>query len=267
MFFYASKILWFVAAPSNLLMILLVLGLALGFTRMARSGRVLALVSAALLIACGIGPVGNWLLVPLENRFPQGWGGLPEPPTGIIVLGGAVDDRVTAARRYPMELNEAGDRILVMIALARRYPEAKIVFTGGAADMIGTTAEPEAEAIKARIAAYGLDPARIIFESRSRNTHENALFTKSLVQPKPGESWWLVTSAWHMPRSMGVFRTAGFEVRAFPVDYRTASAADAFRPFSTMGEGLRRTDVAAKEWIGLLAYWATGKTDALLPGP
>ncbi len=267
MFFYASKILWFFAAPSNLLMMLLGFGVLLGFTRFSRGGRALALAALLLLAACGIGPFGNWLMAPLESRFPQGWGGLPEAPTGIIVLGGGVDDRVTSKRRYPLELNEAGDRILVMIALARRYPDARIVFTGGAADVIETTEEPEAEAIKARIADYGLDPAHIIFESRSRNTFENAIFTKELVQPKPGETWWLVTSAWHMPRSMGIFRKAGFTVKAFPVDYRTAAASDIVRPFSTMGEGLRRTDVAAKEWIGLIAYWLTGKTDALLPGP
>ncbi len=153
-----------------------------------------------------------------------------------------------------------------MIALARRYPEAKIIFTGGAADVLETTAEPEAAAIKARIGAYGLDPSRILFDDKSRNTHENALFTYDLLKPQPGETFLLVTSAFHMPRSMGVFRQAGFNVRAFPVDYRTAGRADVLRFSPPWARGLRTTDIAAKEWLGLLVYRLTGRTDALFPG-
>jgi uncharacterized SAM-binding protein YcdF (DUF218 family) len=266
MFFHASKIVWFLAAPSNLLALVLILSLVL-MPKWPRLGRRLGLAALALLLLAGLGPLGNILILPLESRFAPGWGGLPEPPATIVVLGGAVDDQVTSQRRYPLELNEAGDRVLVMIALARRYPDAAIVFTGGAADVIETTAEPEAEAIRARIGAYGLDPARMLFETRSRNTHENALLTKELLGERASGEVWLVTSAFHMPRAMGVFRKAGFSPRAFPVDYRTGSWGDALRFFPTMGEGLRRTDLAAKEWVGLLAYRLTGKTDALFPGP
>jgi uncharacterized SAM-binding protein YcdF (DUF218 family) len=267
MFFIASKLFWFIAAPSNALALLIGLGIVLTFTRFASAGRRIALLALALLLFCGLGPVSAWLLYPLEARFPDA----PRPdapaPAGIIVLGGAVDDRIASAGRPQIELNEAGDRVLAMIALAQRYPETRIIFTGGAADVITTTDQPEGEAIRARIAAYGLDPARIIFETQSRNTHENALLTLPLARPKPGEEWWLVTSAWHMPRAIGVFRAAGYRVRAYPVDYRTASVADLWRFGSLMGEGLRRTDLAAKEWIGLLAYRVTGRTDAWLPGP
>ena len=113
----------------------------------------------------------------------------------------------------------------------------------------------------------GLDLRRITFEDRSRNTVENALFSKALVQPKPGERWLLVTSAHHMPRSVGVFRAAGFPVEAFPVDYRTRGAIDLLRPFSTLGDGLRRTDTAMREWVGLLVYRLSGRTEALFPAP
>ena len=79
------------------------------------------------------------------------------------------------------------------------------------------------------------------------------------MQPKPGERWLLVTSGYHMPRSIGVFRAAGFPVEPYPVDWRTRGAVDAMRPFPTLAEGLRRTDTAVREWIGLLAYWLTGQ--------
>jgi uncharacterized SAM-binding protein YcdF (DUF218 family) len=105
----------------------------------------------------------------------------------------------------------------------------------------------------------------MIIEDRSRNTKENAAFSFAIASPAPGERWLLVTSAWHMPRSVGVFRGAGFEVTAYPVDFRTVASRNLVVPFVAMSEGLRRMDVATREWIGLIAYYATGRTDTFLP--
>ena len=113
----------------------------------------------------------------------------------------------------------------------------------------------------------GIDPARVMIEDRSRTTFENAVFSRALANPKPGERWLLVTSAWHMPRSVGVFRKAGFDVTAYPVDYRTGSTWWDQEIFASMSEGLRRLDVGAKEWTGLVAYHFAGLTSALLPAP
>ena len=85
--------------------------------------------------------------------------------------------------------------------------------------------------------------------------------------PRPDERWLLVTSAWHMPRAVGVFRQAGFPVTAYPVDFRTGGRANVLRPFATLSEGLRRLDVAAKEWAGLVGYRLTGRTGELFPRP
>ena len=108
---------------------------------------------------------------------------------------------------------------------------------------------------------------RITLEDKSRDTLENARFTRELVQPRPGERWLLVTSAHHMPRSVGLFRSEGFSVEAYPVDYRTRGAIDLLRFFSTVGDGLRRTDTATREWVGLLVYRLTGRTAELFPAP
>jgi uncharacterized SAM-binding protein YcdF (DUF218 family) len=104
-------------------------------------------------------------------------------------------------------------------------------------------------------------------ERNSRNTYENAVFTKALAAPKPGERWLLVTSAYHMPRSVGLFRKAGFAVEPYPVDWRVGRGADIFAFTNIAGDGLGRTDTAMREWIGLVAYRLTGKTSELLPGP
>ena len=104
-------------------------------------------------------------------------------------------------------------------------------------------------------------------ERRSRNTQENAEFSKALVNPKDGERWLLVTSAYHMPRSVGLFRKAGFAVEPYPVDWRVGGASDLLRFAPVAAEGLERTDIAMREWIGLTAYWASGRIDQWFPGP
>ncbi|MGA8158976.1 MAG: YdcF family protein, partial [Rhodoplanes sp.] len=108
---------------------------------------------------------------------------------------------------------------------------------------------------------------RLIPEDRSRNTVENAVFSKELAAPKEGERWLLATSAYHMPRAIGAFRRAGFEVEAYPVDWRTRGPADAGRPFQSVADGLKRTDTAVREWVGLFVYWLTGRSSELFPAP
>jgi DUF218 domain len=104
-------------------------------------------------------------------------------------------------------------------------------------------------------------------EDRSRDTDENARQSKAIAQPRPGERWLLVTSAYHMPRAVGAFRRAGFAVEAYPVDWRTRGQQDFIQPFSSVSDGLKRLDTAAHEWVGLLVYWLTDRSSALFPGP
>ncbi len=230
-----------------------------------RRGRTMVgLLAGAGLLLLGLSPAANWLILPLENRFPKP---ALEGRTidGVIMLGGAVLERQSAAHDQ-IALNDAGERILALVELARRYPQAKLVVTGGAGFYSGATAT-EADILRRMIGRLGLPPERIIFEDRSVNTHENAAFSKVLAAPRPGETWLLVTSAWHMPRSVGIFRAAGWPVVAYPVDFRTAGAADAGRGFFSVSDGLRRADVAMREWVGLVAYRLTGRSNALLPAP
>jgi len=149
----------------------------------------------------------------------------------------------------------------VVADLARRYPAAKLVFSGGSGKLFGGPAE--ADFVLPLFESFGIARERVMLEAKSRNTAENAQFTKELV-PKSGERWLLVTSAYHMPRSMGAFRRVGFAVEPYPVDWRTG-AEDNYA-FSSLSAGLARTDTAIHEWLGLLAYRLTGQTTELLPG-
>lgn len=265
MFFLLSKLIYFFVTPSNFLTLLALVGAALLFVaRWHRFGRVLVALGAIGLFAGGLAPLSALVALPLENRFPA-FAADDRPVAGIIVLGGAVDTG-TSVRRNELVLNDAGERHIAMADLARRYPQARLVFSGG-----GMTQEggPNSEAgVVGRFAdAQGLPRTRLILEDRSRNTHENATFTAEMVRPQPGERWLLVTSAWHMPRAVGCFRKAGFDVTAYPVDYRTAGWSDLRHLNDFASQGLLLFDLVAKEWIGLVAYRLAGYTEAWFPSP
>lgn len=262
-----AKTLALLAQPSTVALLCVLVGLWLAGRNPARRlGRRLAWMGALALAIGGLSPLGNFLVLPLEQRFasvPR-----PEPGTrvdGLILLGGFEDGWVSAGRPG-LGLNEAAERVTEGMRLALLHPEAKVVFTGGVGGLLARGTEATGP-VADFLTEAGIAKERLILEGRSRNTYENALFTKELVTPKPGERWYLVTSAYHMPRAMGLFRKAGFDVIAYPVDYRTRGPEDALRPFERIPQGLMRVDLAVNEWLGLLAYRALGRIDTLFPGP
>ncbi|RDJ27556.1 YdcF family protein [Bosea caraganae] len=262
MFFFVSKLVWFALSPVNLLILLAALAALLAFTRFARFGRRLGLLAILGLVLLAFSPLPRIIVRPLEDRFPQ-QDAAKGPVAGIIVLGGAV-----SMLRGEATLNDKATRMTKAVELARLHPQAKLVFTGGGENPLSSSGMTETDGARKLFAELGLPPERLIFEDKSRNTRENAAFTRRLVDPKPGERWLLVTSAWHMPRSMGVFRKAGFHVEAFPVDYLTSGeTTDFVLPYREAARGLDIAKDGTKEWVGLLAYWAMGYTDALYPGP
>jgi uncharacterized SAM-binding protein YcdF (DUF218 family) len=265
LFFALSKTLGIMLLPTNFLIGVGVLGVILLATRFASLGRKLLIASVALLAICGFSPLGNLLLYPLESRFPL-WDPASGTPDGIIILGGSIDADLSAARGVTV-FQGSVDRIIAGAALAHRYPKARIVFSGGSGNLVSDDAAKEADYARSVFESLGIDKGRLIMERLSRNTQENAEFSKAIAAPKTGERWLLVTSAYHMPRSVGLFRKAGFAVEPYPVDWRTGGGTDllSFAKFAL--DGLERTDAAAREWMGLAAYSASGKIDELLPGP
>ena len=264
MFFALSKILGFFALPSNLLIALGIVGLVLLCTRFARLGSWLVVTSLVLIAISGLSPLGNVLMIPLEQRFPV-CNTSRGAPDGIVVLGGAIAPEVSAFRNA-VALNESAERITVAAELARRYPSARIVYSGGSNALLFDHAIEAPFAVR-ELEARGVAHDRITSEEQSRNTIENAVYSRLVAQPKPGERWLLITSAFHMPRAVGAFRAAGFAVQACPVDWRTRGSLDATRFANSLSEGLARTDTAVHEWVGLAAYRLTGKTKELFPAP
>lgn len=223
-------------------------------------------IAAIGLVAAAYSPLGNWLFLPLEERFPRPALSAIAEPAGIIVLGGALNPLIGKSRGV-VAVNEAAERFIAGAELLRKFPNARFVFTGGGAAML-LPDTAEAESVQSLLfPALALPTDRLILESKSRNTYENAVFTKELLAPKSNGRWILVQSAFHMPRAVACFRKAGFRLIPWPVDYRTHGMEDVTLFFAQPSEGLKRVDKAIREWIGLLAYWLSGKTDSLFPGP
>jgi len=263
MFFIASKLLWILVAPINIALIGGLLGMVL-LGRYPRLGRALGTLSLSFLLIVGVAPVGMALLRPLEARFPSPPANAAAP-FGIIVLGGAMDDDVGAARGQVI-LTDGGSRLTEGALLAKRFPLAKLVYTGGSPSILNPESEEAAQA-RGLFLGLGIPPERIEIETKSRNTDENARFTAAMLKPEKGQVWWLVTSAYHMPRSMGLFRKAGFDVVAYPTDFRSTGAARDFKPAHDSVDGLKLFNLATHEWVGLAAYYLSGKINEPFPAP
>ncbi len=263
MFFILSKTVALLLLPSNFLMLLGLTGMALMGTRFARAGRRLTVVSGLLLVLAGYSPIGNALLHTLESRFPP-WDPARGAPAGVVVLGGVIDPMLSLDYGDTVIGSDAG-RVIAIAKLARAYPDARIIYSSGDASLLGDE-PPEANFVPPLLDSFGVPRARVVLETRSRNTAENAFFSKALAQPKPGERWLLVTSAFHMPRAIGCFRQAGFPVEAYPVSWRTRRHVR-LAPMEALSDGLVQLDLAVHEWSGLLIYWLIGRSNELLPGP
>lgn len=199
----------------------------------------------------------------LENRFetPKS---LPSEIEGVIVLGGVVDQFLSKNRGITV-INGASERMTAFADFADRYPEAKLIFTGGSG-VLWDQSLKEADFVAPLLQRLGVSMDRVIFENKSRNTAENASMSRQILSPGPNGTWVLITSAFHMPRAVGVFRKNGWKLFPYPVDYVTRREVD-LTPRFAMRAGLNNLASAAHEWAGLTFYWLTGRTNEFFPGP
>jgi uncharacterized SAM-binding protein YcdF (DUF218 family) len=236
MFYFISKVLWPMVAPSNTLILITAAAAIFALPLRSKFAAWLAATGGCALIIAGFTPVSYWLTLPLENRFPQWRAGFQPTVDGVIVLGGGIGGTIE------------------LVELSKDFPQARLVYSGlGEGTVV--------EYILATFAHLGGDRGRVTVENRSRNTFENALYTKELLKPNTQERWLVVTAASHMPRAIGCFRRVGFKVEAYPILYTTPGI------IGPSSAALSVLDTAMKEWIGLFVYRATGKTDELFPAP
>src|SRR6516165_8076904 len=262
MTFIFGKLVWAVTQPGNLLLPCLLAGMLL-LLRGRRRGELLIVLAAIGLLLLAVVPIGPAMMLLLEQRFPRP-PVLPDRIDGILVLGGAVDPRISAAYGETV-FNGSIGRVLAGIALARHHPEAKLALIGGEGEFF-PVGFPEARATQGFVLEEGISPGRVILEERSRSTHENAAFAYEMIRPGRAETWVLVTSAFHMPRSVASFRAVGWSVIPYPVDFKVDPSTGLHANFNLL-DGLSASTIAGKEWVGLLGYRLQGWTKELFPVP
>ena len=248
--------------PANLAVTLLVLGLIFTDARTAfihRASRMICVIAAVFLLLFSLFPLGELVLRPLENAIPLYK--YPEKIDGIVLLTGDENAAVSQDRQTPIA-GSAAQRHIHLARLARQYPDAKIVISGA----MPNKGNPDGFSIK-KVLAYnilsmGIDPNRITFEEQSKDTHENAMFSKAQVNPTEDEKWILITSAYHMPRALLSFENVGWRLMPSPTDYMTQSAVAFDFPVS-LSRQLRMLTLAWHEYMGLIVYRLYGWIDRL----
>ena len=261
MFFSISKVGWALVSPDSILVLLLLVCCFLLWRRSYKKAKKLLLFVTVVFLLISLFPIGSWLRYPLETRFtanPE----LPAKVDGIILLSGPERADLSDVWKQ-MQLEDGAERHLAFMELARRYPQANLVFSGGSRKLFEQRYKAADYALEL-FKKQGINTSRIIFERESRNTYENAFLSFNLVQPVAGETWVLVTSASHMPRSVGIFCKINWPVIAYPVDHRTMPNL-VFKVDWKFSRHLSDLYWVSREWVGLFVYYITGKTDDLLP--
>jgi len=251
-----SKLFNLLAQPLNGVLVLLLLALLLWPTR-PRWAHLASMAALLLLGLTGLLPVPDALLARLERQHAE----VPANAdlhayAGMIVLGGAMEPgRLSQQHGQPL-LNGSAERMTMAYSLWRRNPELRVVFTGGEGELFGT-GPSEAERAQAFFNSMGLPKEALTLESMSQNTYENAIFTRRLPGMDTQKRWLLLTSAWHMPRAMAAFQKAGWNVTAYPVDYRTGGVTP-WASYSLI-TGAEHWEVLLHEYLGLMAYTISGR--------
>lgn len=245
---------WWVINIDSFFLVLLFLGAGLMAIQRKVWGKRFLIISCLGFAFLGVIPIGVWMIEALENRFPK-IHQFPSDTKGIILLGGSFDQAVTQGRGETA-YNPAAGRFIQFVEVAKESPHLQPVFTG---------TPFEVETAKREFEALGLDPSRVLFEGTSKDTKDNALKTAALLNSKAGEKWVLVTSAYHMPRSVGLFRKAGFDVIPYPDDYHTSGQERMGFSFG-LKRNLEAWQASSREWLGMVINYLMGRSDDLYPG-
>ncbi|MDE2417883.1 MAG: YdcF family protein [Burkholderiales bacterium] len=254
--FLLSKLLSLITQPLGWVAALLLLAL-FSLQRKPQRAQRLLVAALALLLLIGWQPLPDLLVRQLESYYPEF---APDADlrgfAGVIVLGGATESGYVSAAHSLPQVTDGAERLTAAVALLQRHPALYMVYSGGEGALLGS-GPSEAERARAFFASLGATGPRMRYEAVSRNTYENAVLTAKMDGIDITQRWLLVTSAWHMPRSMGTFQKAGWNVTAYPVDFRTAPST----PWTeySLRSGVAQWQLALHELVGLFAYRLTGR--------
>ena len=256
MFFYLSKLAPAFLFPPGLTIVLLV---GAAFLRRRRPTLAGAVVFIALASTWALSThfVAETFLRSLESRYPTILPADAPQADAIVVLGGYLHS--PGGTHAFSELNESGDRLWMGAQLFRAAKAPLVLLTGGNVPMFRGHSVSEALAAKDLLQAWGVPGAAILVETESRNTRENATLSSPILAGKGARRLLLVTSAFHMPRAVAIFRRAGMDVTPVPTDYQSGWD-DGDLPFRVLpdAESMYKSNLALREWLGLSVYRLRG---------
>lgn len=262
--FILAKLFWIVAQPLCLAFLMGTVGILALVMKRRATALVFGAAGLIILFVALFTSTGIYLVQDLEDRFPRP-GQLSPDPACLIILGGGIDTE-PGSTRGGYSLNDDGDRYIEAVRLARLYPAARIIMSGGDGSIDGGHVS-EAEIIGRLFRDFGIDPERVTNDATSRDTYENAMHTKAILAESGLARCLLITSGFHMPRAVAIFRHLGIDVIPWVTDYRSTGSESLRLDFRQPSRNAAMLTVAMKEWIGMLAYYATGRLSSLYPMP
>lgn len=199
----------------------------------------------------------------IANEAMIAWEGKPTPYAsirkvydwGIVLTGVTYNDREPDDRVY---FNHGADRVTHAIQLYKKGIVKKLIVTGGTGSLIAAR-RPEADEVFDVMVMAGIPASDILLERDSRNTHENAVNSKVMLDEDAGKSYLLITSGFHMYRSLGCFKKAGLDTDAFRTDFYTHPRQ--WTPDVLLvpkANAISLWQKLFKEWTGIIAYKFAG---------
>ena len=257
--YFISKLIWHLLSPLNLLIILIIFGTFFKFLNKKKLSKFFFLFSFFFFIIVGVFPLGSFLLFKLEQNY-QTLSIIPNDIYGILILGGPSSSNLTRQHNQ-VSFNEAGERLTETIKIIRNFNPKKIIFTGGSYEQ--TFENSHAFVAKKFFSEIGIDISKFIFEYQSRNTYENILFSKKIASPNTDEKWLIITSSFHMKRTMNIAEKLEWNLIPYPVDFRTGKYFS-FKPsFVNFLENFSTFNLASHEFFGLFSYYLLGRTSKI----
>ncbi len=257
MSFYLSKILWLILNPFNIFIFVTLISIFLYFVKLRKLSLIIFLINFVFITLISFLPIGSYLIYKIEKEY-HSYIKPPDQVDGILILGGATNPLLY--NEYDqISLNGSSERLVESVFIIKKFDRAKVIFSGGS----GILNRPDfnhAQVAKSFYKKIGIEIDKIIFESNSRNTHENIIYSKKIANPKINENWLLITSASHMKRALLIADKNNWELIPYAVDFKNIKDFK-FIPNLNLLSNLNSFQQGSHEWLGLVSYYLMGRTN------
>ena len=260
MSFYLSKILWLIVNPFNIFIFINLFTMFLYFINFKRLSLIIYLINFIFIALISFLPIGSYLTYIIEKEFHTNTK-FPEQVDGILILGGA-SNPLLFKEFDQISLNGSAERLVESVMIIRKFEKAKVIFSGGSG-IVNRSDLGHSQVAKLFYKKIGADISKIFFEDKSRNTHENIIYSKKIAKPKKNENWLLITSAFHMKRALLIAEKNNWKLIPYAVDFKNVKEFKLI-PNLNLLSNLNSFQSGLHEWLGLVSYYLMGRTEKFL---